>query len=970
MTMKTTRHFLCFALLMAFGLKSAEETAAPKLSMSNLSGVPTPLEEYGLSIGDITVTRVINPLGQLKQGSPIMLARRIRDITNPWAELTEGTALIVDGKKAVIRKIHPLKAPQDKADNLKIVISAEEISGTKMTLVWHQKLHNLNSQETVEARKQTVTLVKENLRVGSHLILNKDRVVVTERTFTYPTDSTLDRDLNLSIKYQSLSSGEGELTGNPSTSELQDDTAWDLQAKDGATLANGTVQLITWELHNRDGDENYTPAIDVLHRFRGTISHLQLKGNREVLATAKFDQDGHAHTHIFKWEQDTDNKGQSLWRLAPGVDDYVEIFHINDTNISFKVTPDALLDANRRAAGLLQEKNKNPGDINPLPLTPGNVDADSLTNQIDALTKIVNSDASKAIKLDAKRQAVIYLARYYEHSAVSHKALAQEYLARADFQLERARILELHAWANSQMLGLIGIQRIERKLSTLATDKPDPAQPEDSNVGHATIIELIAELKKYEDQIQDADLKTGSDLEQDHNVFLRKNNALKAASTEHREKAKEYQNKTQKLQKKINEDFLESLKFWSEYIYRTEGLIGDDRPKGLTSNERLSEGGVEGNSPASDPYIPEILLRQAWIYRQMAQPERALSTYYSVLSAATQQKVNNLTRFSRIVLVARSQIANTYYEGANPLELKDYIAANDLYERLLRAGQEELNTDLIELKLLRSLSKADEISRIKLRKLKLKQMKLETETSPVFRDVETELKQTKAEIQKLNENRQEYWRKMEDHATEFINRTAGAGSIISHNHSGEVRYYQIMAYNALAKYQHVWQSMEVLLENESTPNAQRRAWANARVRVVIDIANRLFTNGTALMEDNREQMVTVLSSGGRTNEIEAWRRNLESALVYYKWALLNDQSYHSQILIRQQIAFCHHRLGNTNEALKQYKSILDLCEMHPSDVQNNPTIKVIRDITRLRVKLLDSDIKRNKEASERPEITP
>ena len=969
MTIKTTRHFLCFALLMAFGLKAAEETATPKLSMSNLSGVPTPLEEYGLSIGDITVTRVINPLGQLKQGSPIMLARRIRDITNPWQELTEGTALIVDGKKAVIRKIHPPKAPQDKADNLKIVITAEEISGTKMILEWHQKLHNLNSQETVEARKQTVTLVKENLRVGSHLILNKDRVVVTEQTFRYPTDSTLDRDLELFIKYQSLSSGEGELTGKPSMSELQDDSAWDLQANDGATLENDTVQLITWELHNRDGDENYTPAIDVLHRFRGTISHLQLKGKREVLATAKFDQDGHAHTHIFKWEQDTDNKGQSLWRLAPGADDYVEIFRINDTNISFKVAPDALLDANRRAAGLLQEKIKNPGNIKTRSLTPGNVDADSLTNQIDALKKIVNSDASKAIKLDAKRQAVIYLARYYEHSAVSHKALAQEYLARADFQLERARILELHAWVNSQMLGLIGIQRIERRLSTLATDKPDPAQPEDRNVGHAAIIELIAELKKYEDQIQDAALKTDSDLEQDHNVFLRKNNALNAASTEHREKAKEYQNKAQKLQKKINEDFLESLKFWSEYIYRTEGLIGDDRPEDLTSNERLSEGGVEGNSPASDPYIPEILLRQAWIYRQMDLPERALSTYYSVLSAATQQKVNNLTRFKRIVLVARSQIANTYYEGANPLELKDYIAANDLYERLLKAEQEEMNTDLIELKLLRSLSKADEISRIKLRKLKLKQINLETETSPVFRDVETELKQTKAEIQKLNENRQEYWKKMEQHALKFIERS-DSGSIISHNHTGEVRYYLIMAYNALAKYQHVWQSMEVLLENESTPNDQRKAWADARVRVVIDIAHRLFTNGTALMEDNREQMVAVLSSGGRTNEIEAWRRNLESALVYYKWALLKDQSYRSQILIRQQIGFCHHRLGNTNEALKQYKSILDLCEMHPSDVKNNPTIKVIRDITRLRVKLLDSDIKRNKEASERPKITP
>ena len=50
MTMKNTRQFLCFALLLASGLEAAEVTATPKLSMSNLSGVPTPLEEYGLSL--------------------------------------------------------------------------------------------------------------------------------------------------------------------------------------------------------------------------------------------------------------------------------------------------------------------------------------------------------------------------------------------------------------------------------------------------------------------------------------------------------------------------------------------------------------------------------------------------------------------------------------------------------------------------------------------------------------------------------------------------------------------------------------------------------------------------------------------------------------------------------------------------------------------------------------------------------
>ena len=179
----------------------------------------------------------------------------------------------------------------------------------------------------------------------------------------------------------------------------------------------------------------------------------------------------------------------------------------------------------------------------------------------------------------------------------------------------------------------------------------------------------------------------------------------------------------------------------------------------------------------------------------MDRPELALSTYYSVLTAATQQKVENLTRFSRIVLVARSQIANTYYEDADPLELKDYISANDLYERLLRSNQEELNTDLIELKLLRSLFKADENSRVKLRKLKLKRNKLQKKTSQKNKDGEdvaipftndTELKQIQADIEKLNKARQTYWNMMEKHATAFIQRTAESGTIISHHHTGEV----------------------------------------------------------------------------------------------------------------------------------------------------------------------------------------
>ena len=195
-----------------------------------------------------------------------------------------------------------------------------------------------------------------------------------------------------------------------------------------------------------------------------------------------------------------------------------------------------------------------------------------------------------------------------------------------------------------------------------------------------------------------------------------------------------------------------------------------------------------------------------------------------------------------------------------------------------------------------------------------------------------------------------------------------------------------MANSALGNHQHVQQGMEVLLENESTPNDQRQAWTATRVRVVIDIANRLFSRGKELQEDplKRKLKVTVPTQGGGQRELSVWRQCLEAAVVYYKWALEHDQSYRDQILIRQQIGFCYHRLGFDNDdndlssaeqdtlvaaARDHYDFILRLCDMHPRDVNNNPTIRVIRDLTRLRLQNLNLEIKR-KEKTRTPQNSP
>ena len=56
-------------------------------------------------------------------------------------------------------------------------------------------------------------------------------------------------------------------------------------------------------------------------------------------------------------------------------------------------------------------------------------------------------------------------------------------------------------------------------------------------------------------------------------------------------------------------------------------------------------------------------------------------------------------------------------------------------------------------------------------------------------------------------------------------------------------------------------------------------------------------------------------------------------------------------------------------ARDHYDFILRLCDMHPSDVNNNPTIRVIRDLTRIRLKNLDLEIKR-KEKTRTPQNSP
>ena len=401
------------------------------------------------------------------------------------------------------------------------------------------------------------------------------------------------------------------------------------------------------------------------------------------------------------------------------------------------------------------------------------------------------------------------------------------------------------------------------------------------------------------------------------------------------------------------------------------------------------------NRPAPDPYIPEILLRQAWIYRQLGQTERAISTNFDVLTATTQQRITNLTRFNRIANLAYSQIANAYYETAELPE--DYQESIDRFSNMLR-GRQEIDHTQVELKLLRSLFQSDNKSRQQIRRheRQLKEAELdqaeldqaelalaerenaqqepstsdsvsiERERDFIRRErdairrkrifIESERKRILGEIAILDKTRSEHWTALSKHATAFIERSADDQSDLRYD--GEVRYYQVMADKALAKEEHVRHHVEVLLNDESTPEELRQAWFATRVRVVIDVANLLFSEAV------KAEIKRALQPNPDPAAPHALAEHLRAAINYYQWALNHDQAYRSQIMLRQQIAFCQERLSDYPAAQNTLEEINKLCDMHPSDL--NPTLKMVKMLTEFRLENVKKKNQHKRDAKNQP----
>jgi tetratricopeptide (TPR) repeat protein len=100
----------------------------------------------------------------------------------------------------------------------------------------------------------------------------------------------------------------------------------------------------------------------------------------------------------------------------------------------------------------------------------------------------------------------------------------------------------------------------------------------------------------------------------------------------------------------------------------------------------------------NDLIIPEILLRQGQLFRDMGLNSLALVKFYAVMTSSLVLKNDKLDYYQRVVLAAQTEIAETHFQ------LGKYAEAADFSSRLLRQANPALDRLHVQYRLIRSLS--------------------------------------------------------------------------------------------------------------------------------------------------------------------------------------------------------------------------------------------------------------------------
>jgi tetratricopeptide (TPR) repeat protein len=100
----------------------------------------------------------------------------------------------------------------------------------------------------------------------------------------------------------------------------------------------------------------------------------------------------------------------------------------------------------------------------------------------------------------------------------------------------------------------------------------------------------------------------------------------------------------------------------------------------------------------NDSRIPDVLLRQGQVFRQMGLNKLALTKFYAVMTAALSLKNDQLDYYQKLVLQAQTEIAESHYQ------MGKYEEAADFYARLLQQNDPALNRPQTQFRLIRSLA--------------------------------------------------------------------------------------------------------------------------------------------------------------------------------------------------------------------------------------------------------------------------
>ncbi len=100
----------------------------------------------------------------------------------------------------------------------------------------------------------------------------------------------------------------------------------------------------------------------------------------------------------------------------------------------------------------------------------------------------------------------------------------------------------------------------------------------------------------------------------------------------------------------------------------------------------------------NDVKVPEILLRQGEMFRQMGLSDLALGKFYSVMTSALALKNDQFAYYQTLVLQTQVQIAETHYLTGR------FADAADFYSRLLQNDSPALDRPQIQFRLIRSLA--------------------------------------------------------------------------------------------------------------------------------------------------------------------------------------------------------------------------------------------------------------------------